>query len=172
MKTTLKRVWKWNPCQDGWKKLLESLNKTEPDDEPISIEHIIDSNGIRDAIWALRATEGHDREIRLYAVWCERHLMEDQRSIDALDVAERYANGLATNQELAAAWAAAWGDAAWAEAWDEAFAPAWDRAWAAARASASDTARGAAWGAQEKELRRVCQCINAGVDPYPYTPKQ
>ena len=34
--------------------------------------------------------------------------MTDQRSIAALDVAERRANGDATDEELAAAWDAAW----------------------------------------------------------------
>jgi len=51
-----------------------------------------------------------DRELRLFAVWCVRqaqHLLTDQRSITAIDVAERYANGEATDEELAAAWAAA-----------------------------------------------------------------
>lgn len=51
-----------------------------------------------------------DRTLRLFAVWCARqvqHLMEDERSIAALDVAERFANGEATSEELAAARAAA-----------------------------------------------------------------
>ena len=38
--------------------------------------------------------------------------MNDQRSLDALGIAERHANGLATDKELDAAW-----DAAWAAAW-------------------------------------------------------
>jgi len=52
-------------------------------------------------------------------VWCARqvqHLMTDKRSLDAIDVAERFANGLATENELDIAWAAARaaaGDAAW-----------------------------------------------------------
>lgn len=52
-----------------------------------------------------------DRELRLFAVRCARsvqNLMEDARSAAALDVAERYANGAATDDELAAAMAAAW----------------------------------------------------------------
>jgi hypothetical protein len=56
-----------------------------------------------------------DKELRLYAVWCARqvqHLMTDKRSIAALDVAERYADGRATDVELDAARAAA-GPAAW-----------------------------------------------------------
>ena len=57
-----------------------------------------------------------DRELRLFAVFCARqveHLMTDQRSTDAILVAERFANGLATDAELAAA-----RDAAWGAAWD------------------------------------------------------
>lgn len=43
------------------------------------------------------------KELRLYAVWCARqvqHLMKDQRSIDALDIAEKYANGEVTVEDL------------------------------------------------------------------------
>ena len=106
MKTTLSKIRKHSPCVYGWTKLLASLNKTKPDDDELFIEHIINSNGIDDAIWCLRAVDGNDRKIRLFAVWCARqvqHLMTDQRSIIALDVAERFANGLANADELAAA---------------------------------------------------------------------
>lgn len=51
-----------------------------------------------------------ENELRRFAVWSARqvqHLMNDERSIHALDVAERYANGDATDEELAAAYAAA-----------------------------------------------------------------
>ena len=54
--------------------------------------------------------------------------MTDQRSLNALDVAERHANGQATDKELSAAWAAA------KDAWDVA-----KDAWIA-----GDTAREAA----------------------------
>ena len=102
-----------------------------------------------------------DRELRLFAVWSARqvqHLMTDSRSLAALDVAERHANGEATDEELAAAGAAAW-DAARAAAWaaarvaawgaarDAAGAAAWDAAWAAAGDAAGDAARAAAWDA-------------------------
>ena len=104
--TTLNRIRAHDPCADGWGKLLKHLGKTAADDEPLPYAAILESNGLDDALWCCRAEPQHDRLWRLYAVWCARqvqHLMKDQRSIDALDVAERYANGQATDQELAAA---------------------------------------------------------------------
>ena len=103
MKTTLNKIREYSPCAYGWQKLLAYLGKTKADDEPLDIITILDSNGLDDALWCLRAVEGHHKEIRLFAVWCARqvqHLMKDQRSLDALDVAERYANGEATKEEL------------------------------------------------------------------------
>jgi hypothetical protein len=104
--TTLKAIRKRRPCEDGWKILLSHLGKNRADDEPLSLVTILDSNGLDYAIWCLRAVEGHDREIRLYAVWCVRqvqHLLTDSRSLAALDVAEAYANGEATAEQLQAA---------------------------------------------------------------------
>ncbi len=105
--TTLNAIRDHSPCESGWKKLLANLRKTKGDDEPLSLVSILDSNGLKDALWCLRAVEGHDREIRLYAVWCARqvqHLMSDPRGIQAVDIAEKFANGEATKEELAAAW--------------------------------------------------------------------
>ena len=97
-------------------------------------------------IWLLVNSENEvtDRELRLIAVKCARqvqHLMKDERSINALDVAERFANGEATQEELTAARdaAAAAGDAVWA-AGDAAWA-ARDAAWAAARAKQAEIVR-------------------------------
>ena len=155
MNTTLNQIREKSPCADGWEKLLKSLNKTKADDEPLSIITILDSNGLDDAIWCLQAVTGRDREIRLYAVWCARqvqHLMTDKRSLDAMDVAERFANGLATADDLAAAEEAATTAraAARAAAWsaDATMAATriaeWSAAWAAARSAAGAAARSAA----------------------------
>ena len=174
MKTTLNKIREHDPCKSGWEKLLTYLGKTKADDEPLSLLTILDSNGLNDALWCLRAVEGHDREISLYAVWCARqvqHLLTDKRSLDALDVAERYANGQATEKEMdaarsaAASAAPAAGVAADATEW-----AARDAAWAATRDAAAwdvarDAARYAAWAAaveaarekQEAKLRRICE---------------
>jgi len=109
---------------------------------------VLDCDGLDEALSSLCAVEGYDREIRLYIVWCARqveHLMTDKRSIDALDVSERFANGLATADELSIASVAA--DAAasdvadaaakatqWATQWNASCAT-WDAALAASCAA-------------------------------------
>ena len=115
--TTLNKIRKNSPCQNGWQKLLAGLNKSGPDDEPLPMVTILDLNGLDDALWALRATDC-DRESRLLAVAYARqvqHLMTDERSIACIDVAERFANGKATREELIEARIAA--EAAWNAEW-------------------------------------------------------
>jgi len=115
--TTLNRIQRYSPCSNGWRKLLKYLGKTVADDESLPFSVILDSNGLNDALWCCRTAPEYNRVWRLYAVWCARqvqHLMTDQRSLNVLDVAERHANGQATDKELSAAWVAAkdaWGDA-------------------------------------------------------------
>lgn len=176
MRTTLNKIRAHSPCRDGWEKLLRHLDKTAADDEPLLIETILNSNGLDDALWCLRAVENQDRDLRLYAVWCARrvqHLMPNPASVSALDVAERYARGRATDEELeaaravarAVARAAATGVASAVARAAEA--AAWG-AWAVARAAeASASAGKKARAAQTRELRRVCREIEAGRDPYP-----
>ncbi len=149
---TLQKIRDQDPCTSGWEKLLKAKGGTTADyaaEFPLS--DVLDSNDLADTLWCLRRLPEHDNLWRLYAVWCARqvqHLMTDKRSIDALDVAERYARGLATEAELYAARDAAWA-AARAAAREDAEAATWEAAWgakmAAARA-AGDAARDA-WGA-------------------------
>lgn len=150
MKTTLNAIRACCPCSEGWKKLLNNLGKTAADDGPLSLIAIIDSNGLDDALWCLRAVSGYGKEIRLFAVWCARqvqHLMTEPRSIAALDIAERFANGDATKEELYAAIDSAWYAALTAN----------DAASAAARAAAMD----AASAAQETKFREMLREIEA-----------
>ena len=94
MFTTLNKIRDCDPCTDGWKKLLGNLGKIAADDEPLSFAAILASNGMNDTLWCCRSAPEYDKEWRLFAVWCARqvqHLMTDIRSINALDVAERFA---------------------------------------------------------------------------------
>jgi hypothetical protein len=147
MKTTLNKIREQNPCRDGWAKLLKHLGKTCADDVEVPLLTILESNGLNDALWCLRAVDGFDKEKRLMAVAFARevqHLMTNRRSIAALDVAERFAHGDATTEELKAAHAAAY--AAY-DAWDDVYAraAAWAAYDAAARAAYDAAARAAAW---------------------------
>jgi len=155
--TTLNKIREYGPCETGWEKLLKYLGKTKADDDPLSFLTILESNGFDNALWCVRVAPEDDKEWRLFAVWCARrvqHLMIDERSVKALDVAEAYANGLASEKKLIAAKNAAW-DAAWDVAWDAeraaardaASAASWDAAWDAAWAAESAAASAAAWAA-------------------------
>lgn len=147
--TTLNEIRRHSPCHDGWEKLLSHLGKTKADDEPLSLLTILDSNGLDDALWSARAIKGHDRDFRLFAVWSARqvqHLMTDIRSLNALDIAESFANGLCDDAARDAA-----GDAARAAA---------DAAWAAGAAARDAGAAAGAAGAaalenQENRLRKM-----------------
>ena len=173
---TLKNLRKAGACARGYNKVVRGVQGLPftvddvyrntyirfPHKEPISLLSILESNGLYDALWALRCVEGVDRDARLFAVWCARqvqHLMTDHRSLKALDVAERFANGEVSSEELDAAVAAAW-DAAKAAAWDAAWAAAWAATKAAAKAAAWDAAWDAAVAAagdkQEKMLISMC----------------
>ena len=161
METTLNKIKAAGACEDRYAHLLKALGKTRADDEPLPIAKIVELNGIQDAVWALRTIKGHDRELRLFACDCaemvlplyEKEYHDDDRPFKAIDVARRYANGDADDEELAAAWAEA-GAEAGAAAWAAAWAAVWYAAWAAvgaaawaARAAAWAAARAAAWAA-------------------------
>ncbi|MCW0161384.1 hypothetical protein OIV56_01455 [Burkholderia pseudomallei] len=173
-------------CYGGYNKLVRSIqgkafSMKDADreayihlrhDAEITLLDILKSNGLDDALWVLHCILDADRDMRLFAVWCARqveHLMEDQRSKDALNVAERFVNGEATDEERDAARNAAW-DAAWpatrgavwsarkaarAAAWGAARGAAWDAVWAA-RCAAGDAAGDAAEDAQKEMLKRMC----------------
>jgi hypothetical protein len=112
--TTLNKICEHHPCEDGWAKLLSGLGKTEADDEPLPFARIVEVNGFADALWATRSAPEHDKDWRLFAVWCARQALvytDDWRAVQAVNVAERYAHGMASTAQLCRAYAAA-GDAA------------------------------------------------------------
>lgn len=155
MKTiTTEEINSWNPCYPAEDRL--------PADWQGTVLDILDYQEIppQDKLWVVCRDELlSPKLLRLFAVWCARqvqHLMKDQRSIAAIDVAERFANGLATKEELAAARDAACG-AALEAAWEAA----WEAAQDAAHDAAHDAAQDAAWDAQVKRLREM---IVAGIE--------
>ena len=184
--TTLKAIRAHRPCGigrgsgEGYDKLRKFLGRGYGDNTPVTFRQIYESNGYDDTLLCLRCVDPvWDGIIRHLAVDCSedvRHLMTDHRSLDALFVARRYADGLATDYELKAARAAARAaaqdaaeDSARAAARDAARGAAWDAAWDAARGAAWDAARGAAWdagaAAEEKQMERLFAYCEKGARP-------
>jgi hypothetical protein len=147
--TTFARIKAAEPCPGRYKLALRKAGglRKYGADTPITVRQIVEAMGLDDALWALRTMPEHNDRWRLLAVRYARrvqHLMTDQRSLAALDVAERHARGLATDAELDAARTAAW-DAAWDAARTAARSA--GRAARTAAAAAGATAAGAAAGA-------------------------
>lgn len=151
---TYQDIESWGPCYEPSRYLSKDWSGTVFD--------ILDKKEVpfQDRLWViLRGDLVSDKLMRLFAVWCARqvqHLMKDERSLKALDVAEAFANGLATKEELDAARLAAW-DAARDAAWVAARDAAGDAARVAARVAAKDAAE----DAQETKLREM---LIAGVE--------
>ena len=164
--TTLNAIRNHDPCNDGWSKLLQHLGKKTADDDPLPFVTILDSNGLDFALWCCRCLPEYHRLWRLFAVYCARrvqHLMTDPRSVAVIDVAEKYANGQATRDELAAAYFAASAAFAAAAPFSAVFAA--DAAYFAAAAFVSSScvatyaadAAAAAFNAAAADAERVAQ---------------
>jgi hypothetical protein len=148
---TLQEIRELNPCYDPAKFLPEDWTGTVVD-----ILNVEDCPA-EDRIWVVLREEFIDaKTLRLFAVWCAREALKlvenpDVRSIEACNVAERYANGEATDEELSAAWDAA--SAAWDAASDTWAARAAWAAWAASAARAAS----AAWDASAARAARAAR---------------
>ena len=131
---TIQDIRGWQPCYDPAKVLPEGWSGTVVD--ILKMENIPP----QDRLWVVCREDLIDaKTLRLFAVWCARqveYLMNDPRSIEALNCAEKFANGEATAEDLSAARAAA-SDAA--------------------RDAASDAARAKARDAQIKKLIEMVQ---------------
>lgn len=153
--TTRQFCKKFNACQEGEEWALATR-------QSMAKIWLRDDLRYEWRIWiATRPGVLDDRSLRLFACWSVRqiwHLLTDKRSRNAVEVAERFANDEATEDDLVAAWDAA-RDATWAAAgtsakaaaraatWAAAWDAAGDAAKAAARAAAGASARDAAWDA-------------------------
>lgn len=152
--TTFALLRQADACTEGYRKAHKALHPRYGEG-PIPLTAILESNGCADALWCLRAILPkevglRDRLARLLACDYAEHVAHlwvappgvTWQPADTITVARRYAWGLATKEELLAAWIAAW-DAAWITAWDAAR----DTAWIAARDAARATVWTAAWAA-------------------------
>ena len=152
LRTTLRLLKKHNACVEGYKKLRRSLPKGWDPDAPIDLMTILKSNGVADALLALRAVvpeeeTARDRIARLMAADFAEHVLPiyeraypgDERPRNAIAATRAFARGKITAEELAAKAARA------ARAADGAARAAYDADMAAARAA---KAARAAWDAE------------------------
>jgi hypothetical protein len=89
------------------------LNVIKDDNEELPVKQWVERYRnvlpAEDIIWLLCRNEFlSNKDLMLFAVWCAREALKlieipDKRSIEACNVAERYANGEATKEELLAA---------------------------------------------------------------------
>ena len=167
MKTKInnKLIRSFDPCYDPSEIGI-------PDNETLSVKKWINKYRSQvqdqaDILWLICRNEFMtDKDLRLFAVWCAREALKlqdnpDQRSINACDIAERYANGAATNEELesaeSAAQSAAWSaqsaarsaaESAWSAVWSAVWSAAWS-AQSASRSAAESASRSAVRSAAE-----------------------
>ena len=161
---TLRQIRDAHPCEDVWGKVLSANCGSKANlDAELELASIIDSNGIDDCLWALQCKPEYQHIYRKFAVVCAdevSHLMTDDRSTTALDVAWSHSSGEATDEQLHAAWDAAWyascddvldealnaaQAAAHPDAWDAADVATQAAAWAAAKYADQYAAQDAAW---------------------------
>jgi len=111
--TTLNEIREYEPCPKGWNRLLAYLGKTSADDEPLSYATILEGNGLKDAIWALR-TRPDLHQIALFAADCaesvlhvfERDHPDDDRPRKAIEAARVYGANISVDTALSAVSAA------------------------------------------------------------------
>ena len=145
---TLQEIRGHSPCRSGWAKVLDANGGVNADmSKQFELSSIIDSNSVADCIWSLRCKPEYSSLWRKLAVVFAdevKHLMTDERSIKALDVAWLHSEYRVSDEELSAAAYAA--DAA-AYAADAAAYAAYAAAYAAYAAAAADAAAAAAYAA-------------------------
>ncbi len=160
-----------NPCYDPSEVVKDENEELSVKEWVAKYRDLVKDKS--DIIWLLcNKLYMSEKDIRLFTVWNAREALKlvdnpDPRSIEACNVAERYANGKATREELLAAREDAW-DATYA-AWNTASAAAYAAtasvtanaaaAWTTANTAANtaatatrDATRAAAWDSQIEQL--------------------
>jgi len=115
--TTLNRIYSQtclrHNSKEFWQRTLKALGKTQADDDLITFLEIADkaeSCGLQffsfDLLLCLKSAPEYSNHWRRFAVWCARRQIQptDARSLQILNVAERYAEGTASLANLATAW--------------------------------------------------------------------
>lgn len=68
--TTLHHIMEHSPCAEGFTKLRDSLPPIIVWKAPITFEHILNSNGIHDALWAIRVLGNVNEQAEAFILEC------------------------------------------------------------------------------------------------------
>ena len=109
MKTTFKKIKSFEPCREGWQKLIAYYSPNSLDEE-ISIREILISNGVKDAVWALCAVNDQDK-VRLFRADVaesvlhifEKECPEDDRPRKAIEAIRKFVQKEISKEELKSA---------------------------------------------------------------------
>src|SRR3990167_11449555 len=117
--TTFELLRKADACTEGYRTLAKHLGGVTRygADTPIDLLTILDSNGLQDTLWCLRATHQEADALtvaKLFAIDCAERALpifeakhpNDQRPRQAIQAAKDYMAGKITRQALRAAYAA------------------------------------------------------------------
>jgi hypothetical protein len=108
---TLNQLRAAEPCKEGWRAALKGRRKRKADDAPFALVELIQSNGIRETLWAIKAVQDQDFELRRLAQIaaeciahrCSREIVALIRSKNSVE--SIYQTGM-MNCNCAADWAA------------------------------------------------------------------
>ena len=109
--TTLNKIRACSPCTSGWQKLLKHVGKDFNPDAEINLLTILESNGVADMLWTLRATDQDSKRVasQLAIEFSEQALPifekrrpNDERPRKAIQAARDYLDGKISLEELRA----------------------------------------------------------------------
>ena len=109
--TTLNKIRACGPCTSGWRTLIKHLGEDFDPDAEINLLTILESNGVADMLWTLRATDQDSKRIasQLAIEFAEQALPifekrrpNDERPRKAIHAARDYLDGKISLEELQA----------------------------------------------------------------------
>ncbi len=107
MNIKLEDIRSQRPCADGWKMLVQSLDGRTKGD--VSLSHILNTNGIDDAIWCLRVLPYKEQCLfRADVAELVIHLSNDPRPQYAIKTLRKWCAGDTDDQSLVTAAKAAY----------------------------------------------------------------
>ena len=109
--TTLNKIRACSPCASGWQTLLKHVGKDFDPDAEINLLTILESNGVADMLWTLRATDQDSKRVASqlaieFAATTlpifEKRRPNDERPRKAIQAARDYLDGKISLEQLRA----------------------------------------------------------------------